>query len=158
MSLTFSIDEKTSPPVIILAGPVDESATNTLISLKNLPNGPYIFNLIGLSGINSIGVRNWLNFMKEFQIQHEVRFSNCTVEFIRQVNMIPPFIGKGKIESFFAQFYCETCEDSFDVLFYSTTPLDDLNSSLSSQRCKTCSSISECVESPDEYLRFLPQK
>ena len=158
MSLTFSLNDKASPKVISLVGSVDESAADALNTLKSLPKGTYSIDLAGILSINSIGVRNWLNFIKDFQTEREVKFSNCTYEFIRQVNMIPPFKGKGEIESFFAQFYCETCDNSFDLLFDAKSPVDLLRSKLSSQRCPSCSTISECVESPNEYLTFLEPK
>ncbi len=92
--------------ITILKGIIDED-TN-LDKLMKI-NGPLVFNWQEISGINSCGVRTWVNFMKQVA-DRPVYYDSCPPLIVRQMNMVPSFVGHAKVLSVFASYICEACE------------------------------------------------
>lgn len=97
---------------IMLRGVIDEDTDFNL--LKKLP-GSLIFNLRGITSINSCGVRNWVNFLKEVA-DRKVYYVECPPLIVRQMNMVPSFVGQARVVSVFGAYVCEECESEKLVL------------------------------------------
>ena len=83
---------------IFLSGKIDEDGEVTLGELKDKVTGKCIFNFKEVTGINSCGVRAWINFMREVEKKgSSVIFEECTPDVISQINMIPNFKSKATI-------------------------------------------------------------
>lgn len=83
-------------------GEVDER-----VDLSTLrPSGKVVFDLAGVTRLNSEGVRRWVNFMRGLGEVTELSFVRCSVSLLTQLNMISGILGKGTIRSFYAPYYC----------------------------------------------------
>lgn len=60
--------------------------------------------------INSIGVKNWINWMSRIPKKLRVHFVNCIPAIVNQLNSVVGFISEsGIVESFFVPFACDHC-------------------------------------------------
>jgi len=75
------------------------------------------FDLKGLRAINSVGIKNWLNWVNSLKTE-KFSFSNCPVSFIMQANMVEGFLPQGSsVSSFVVPYYCEVCDEEARHLF-----------------------------------------
>ena len=95
-----------------LSGVIDE---DTDFEELKKEQGPLYLNLAGVTGINSLGIRGWVNFWKELSGK-EVFYIECPPVIVRQMNMIPSFSGPAKVVSVFVPYVCENCETEELVL------------------------------------------
>jgi len=104
----FSIEEKLSNQTrtILLKGVIDE---DTDFSEIHKFEGPLHLNLSGITSINSLGIRAWVNFWKTVT-DKAVIYVECPPVIVRQLNMIPSFSGRATVSSVFVPFICDECE------------------------------------------------
>jgi hypothetical protein len=112
-----------------------------------------IFNFSQVKSINSLGVRAWVSFLRVVEEKGEVVFAECTADVIMQINMIPSFLGKGKVESFYVNYVCEICnkEEKKLVLTKDLAPKTIPPSPL----CTTEDCGMQTEELEEEYFVFL---
>lgn len=129
----------------------EKSLQNTFENLKNVKK--ITINFSKIKGINSLGVRVWVVFLRTLEEKREVFFEECTQDIIMQINMIPSFLGKGKITSFFVNYICEKC----DKIEKRTIAMKDLKAGEipSPPQCEndSCDMVTEELE--EEYFVFL---
>jgi len=99
---------------VALMGPINEDADLTFQQIQSeiKDEKKVIFNFSQIKSINSLGVRAWVSFLRSIEENREIIFAECTADVIMQINMIPSFLGKGKVESFFVSYVCEICTKS----------------------------------------------
>lgn len=158
MPISVSIDSQNDIIVVTMAGTIDENSDQGFKSLLSVRNGKVNLDLNGITAINSIGVRTWVNFMQNFRQTHEITLQNCPPDIIMQINMIPSFLGIGTVESFLAPFFCANCKTTFHKSFLVSDTYNKLLEELNVQACQTCGSECECEEIPSDYLRFMRPK
>ncbi len=74
--------------------------------------------LKGVRSINSVGIREWLNWIRPVSTVSQVVFIKTPKALVFQMNMVEGFLPKnGVVQSFFVPFYCETCDKEENVLF-----------------------------------------
>lgn len=155
MSFHVVIDRSDTHVKVSMWGAIDEFSHEGFKPMLSIGNGKTSVNLDGVTSINSMGVRVWLNFMKNFRLNHEIILQKCPVDVVMQINMIPDFLGMGQVESFYAPYFCEKCNRSYQMLFLTEDIQKDLGLSLSTQNCPTCKAPNPCGEDTDEYLYFM---
>ncbi len=149
----FKFDKKTegNRTTVLLQGTVDEDATFDAIA--KLP-GSLVFNFKGMVSINSCGVRNWVNFLKTLS-QTEIFFEECPPAIVRQMNMVPSFVGHAKVLSVYVPYVCESCDAEKLVLvgaekFGQGSP--KIEETLTCESCKT--GEMELDGHPQQYFAF----
>ena len=103
----FEITESGTGNHVNLIGIIDEDTDFS--ALLKLKTSPVVFNFKNITSINSCGIRTWVNFVKEFP-EGNVTFIECPPLVVRQMNMVPSFMGKAKVESVFVPYVCDSCE------------------------------------------------
>ncbi len=88
-----------------------------------------VIDLDKVERINSYGIRQWINVMKEIcENSKQVIFHRCPPAFVEQFNMISNFGGGGMVFSFYLPFYSEN-EDKEEMRLYALpdgkTPEED---------------------------------
>lgn len=111
------------------------------------------FDLAQVSYINSLGVREWIRFLRQVNIQG-FELHACSVPFVLQASIIPPMIGRGTVVSFFAPYYCEGCDHHADKLLQSATILA-ANHEPPVFQCSKCGDNMMLDDLPERYLAFL---
>ena len=161
MSLSkLNIDKRETPDgtVVSLRGSIDEE-TNFAEIDGTEPR--LIFDLSGVSLINSMGIRNWVNWMKANRNRSLV-FRNCSKPIVDQINALEGFLPPGSVvESFFVPYVCENCGHADRVLFRRTHEFDqgtaDQKQSIRPPelKCPKCGEQMEMDVIEAKYFRFL---
>src|SRR5690606_12255057 len=95
------------------------------------------FDLSQVNYINSLGIREWINFLKEASIQG-YEFHACSIAFVLQASLAPDVLGRGTVASFFAPYHCEQCEHGEERLLQSATVLAAENREPPIYQCPSC--------------------
>lgn len=132
----FDVVENQGQCHIKLNGIIDEN-TN-LTALLNYKGKHLVFNFKDVTSINSCGIRTWVNFMKELSGSN-IEFVECPPVIVRQMNMVPSFLGSAKVTSVFVPYVCDSCEHEHYELF-SIQDYKSGKSVLETMNCEKCSS------------------
>ena len=158
MALTVMIENLNGTYNSKVVGQIDEYAGDSFKPFYEIPSGRVTIDLSGVQSINSVGVRVWINFMSSFRESHEIILQKCPPDIIMQINMIPNFLGAGKIESFLSPYFCSNCDLNFFVEFPTSIPFNELLQEIEYQDCKKCNMSCECGEITSEFINFLNPK
>jgi DNA-binding response OmpR family regulator len=137
---------------VVLKGDITEATS--FADLLPVMVGRIDFDLSQVSYINSLGVREWVNFLRQAGIQG-YEFHACSIAFVLQASMVPDVLGRGTIASFFAPYQCESCEYSEERLLQSATILATENRAPPTFACPECEDRLVLDDIPDRYLAFL---
>ncbi|MBT7608867.1 MAG: hypothetical protein HN576_03870 [Bacteriovoracaceae bacterium] len=106
--------------------------------------------------INSCGVSEWIKFVEAVSnIGSKIQYFNCPQIIVQQVNMVTGFVpGNGSIETFYAPYFCDDCENEDKILLKSS----DLKGRTAPElKCTKCGELSEIDAMEDIYLNFIPE-
>lgn len=152
--LGWQLEQQPDGTVVKFAGEIDENADFT--ELRHRLEGPVMFHLEGIRRINSCGVREWVNFVRDLPEVTKLTFTHCSPAIVTQLNMIYNFRGNAKIRSFYAPYVCESCGNEEDKLL-------DVDAQFPEGRidqvpeftCERCQEPMEFDDLPERYLSFL---
>jgi anti-anti-sigma regulatory factor len=135
-----------------LKGEINENAD--LTDLRRQMSGHVLLDLEGVTRINSCGVREWVNLMREIEVA-SLTFVRCSASVVMQLNAIYNFRGPARVQSFFAPYVCEVCcVDDYKLL-----EVGEHFSAGAAQaptfRCSRCGGVMMFDELPERYLSFL---
>jgi hypothetical protein len=137
-----------------LSGEVTEDAD--FGPILSHPAAKLILSLENIKHLNSTGVREWLEFIKELGRQgRAVALDRCSVPIVRQLNMINNFRGVAAVESVFVPYFCKECDAEKTVLEALASPSAPLGSPLP---CPDCAALMEFDDVPDTYFAFCQVK
>jgi len=115
-----------------------------------------VVNLLGVKRINSCGVREWVNAIKEIPPDKQLEFVECSSLMVKQFNMITNFAGHGKIISFIAPYFCSRCNKQFEKLIVLSDYLEELLSlNAPTFPCPECRGNLEFDDLEDRYFQFI---
>ena len=142
-----TISNEEGKTVVNLIGVIDEDAKFDEISGQS---GTIVINFKEISGINSCGVRNWVNFIKTLSGQ-EVHYANCPPTVVKQMNMIPSFVAHAKVDSVFVPYVCDNCDNEKLEL----VSVDKFGSVQEVMKCEKCGQEElELDGHPQQYFAF----
>ena len=94
--------------LMVLEGWLDERAE--LPELDDPVKGDLVLDLQGITLVNSLGVRNWIQWLKVLRVESDVKLINCSPAVVKQVNILQGFLSdRTKIESIYVPYFCEDC-------------------------------------------------
>jgi len=98
-----------------------------------------------------------VDFLKTFE--GNIKYVNTCIFFVEQFNMVPQFFGAAsKIDSLFAPFFCDDCDDEKEILMVLDENVNVLAKELIGNfNCPECSSELERDFDPEEYFRFFDE-
>jgi len=147
----FECKTRGDKKVVILKGVIDEDTTfEGILKL----GGPYIFNFRELTSINSCGIRTWVNFLKDLGTM-QIFYEECLPLIVRQLNMVPSFLGGAKVLSVYLPYVCENCEAEKLVLLDGKqldNPLANLKETMKCEECEK--GEMEFDGHPQQYFAF----
>jgi len=145
--------EENGAQLIILSGTINED-TNLLESCP-VDRKQVIFDCGKVQRINSVGVKNWIQFMKHLSQEGiSVTLRECSVSLVEQINMIKDFIpSSAKIESVQLPYYSSDLDQDFTKTF----TLDALKASFPNPPAAMDENGKEAEfdDIPEEYLAFI---
>lgn len=101
---------------ITLSGPLDEFSVLGGLNLARFKQ--LSFHLKGLTSINSVGVREWVDLMTSVPSEAAVDFVDCPRPFVDQMNILVGFVPRqARVRSFAVPYYCDSCQQEEAVYF-----------------------------------------
>ncbi len=138
--------------VVTFSGLIDEDSS--FESIENKLNGNVIFDFEEVSLINSCGIREWVTFLESVDKGTILTYRNCRQIIIEQVNMVHGFIRDGaRIESFYAPYYCEECDQEHKVHLNVADVKDGKAPEIKCPKCKTADLEFDAIE--EQYFQFI---
>lgn len=154
VALSWRIKERPGLTTVEFVGEIDENAD--FVELRRKLRGAVAFQLAEVRRINSCGVREWVNFVRDLPHVTDLSFSHCSPAIVTQLNMIYNFRGSARIRSFYAPYVCERCGQEEEKLVDVPAPGSGRHE-LPSFACAQCGATMEFDDLPERYLSFLAE-
>lgn len=148
-----STENKTA--YVKISGPMNEDLGIELTTLFDIKGKVFIIDMAGIDYINSIGVRAWVNFIRNFSQGREITFIRCSSDVVDQLNMVPAFLGGSRVQSFFGPFTCPKCTTEKSCLFEGELNIPRLKEKCSTIMCEDCEEQMNFDEDPADYFGFI---
>jgi anti-anti-sigma regulatory factor len=156
METTVQVIQEKDHDKLVIVGPINEEAEVHLTKIKDQLAKKLVINFRQVTYINSLGVRAWINFMRDIAGRSLV-FEECTPEIVNQINMIPNFRADAHIKSVYGTFYCNSCDNTQEEIFeqgknFPIPPKYEVNL----PKCRKCGSDdTEFEEVEDAFFAFV---
>jgi hypothetical protein len=142
--------------VVELRGEIDENADFS--ELRQNLRGDVELDLESVSRINSCGVREWVNFVRNLERVRSLSFTRCSPPVVLQLNTIYNFRGPAVVRSFLAPYVCEACHvDEYKLLDVVEHFPDRQYNRVPAFLCRRCGGVMMFDELPERYLSFLAE-
>jgi CheY-like chemotaxis protein len=150
----WEIVDETERTRVVLKGDITEATS--FRDLESAMVGRVDFDLSQVRYMNSLGVREWVEFLRKSPI-HGYEFHACSVPFVLQASMVDDVLGRGTVTSFFAPYHCDRCDHHEERLLQTAAVLASENREPPSFSCPECDGDLILDDLPDRYLAFLHQ-
>ncbi len=153
--LTLEVKVGTDHDELIIVGPLTEATKATLAAFK-LPADlkPHlVLDLFGIKHVNSIGIRDWIPFLRSLETSHGITMKRCSPTFVMARNVIPAMSGAAKIESVSRGYECPSLH--YWWVEMATANVDPDDADKEKVICKQCGAKGRPEYDGDEYFRFL---
>jgi anti-anti-sigma regulatory factor len=154
--LRATVESDGDTSVVKLVGFLDEE--NKLKRLvEKIPAGTAMIDLAGVERINSLGIRDWVNWMSALE-QNGTRpvLVSCSPAIVAQINLVKNFTGHGAVKSFQVPYHCRECDED-RVIVVETSEMSSPETPPPTVPCKTCKRAMDVDEMPESYFAFLGQ-
>jgi anti-anti-sigma regulatory factor len=162
MPFNIALESGPQNEVIFISGSIDENSNFEGVKPKSLL--PLHIDLRGVKHINSLGLRNWVQWMKTL-LQHKsgIFLRNCPAICVNQINILEGFLPMNAIvESIEVPFICETCGSQStynaargkDFIEYTQERPERVMMQMVLP-CTKCNAPSEADIIPSRYFKFL---
>ena len=141
--------------MVELYGDFDETADLRELSLAL--RGPVAIDLGGIRRINSAGVREWIEFVRNLPMVTELLLVGCSKVSVAQLNLIENFRGPARVESFWAPYAC-ACGNEREILLEACERVGVARVPSAPPVLCECGRIMELDELPDRYFLFLADR
>jgi hypothetical protein len=140
-------------PRVTFAGRIDDSAALADL-VAQIPAGPIVLDTDGVTFVNSIGMREWMRFVRAIRDRGAtVTLDRVADVLMTQINMIPDLARKVTVTSFHAQYVCPQCGGE-------AAPLVDAIAHAAALKrlqapplpCLECGAATELADFPERYL------
>jgi anti-anti-sigma regulatory factor/DNA-directed RNA polymerase subunit RPC12/RpoP len=127
---------------VTFGGRIDETAQ--LASLvAQMPPGPVVLVPEGVTFVNSVGLREWIRFLRALREGGHAVTLECVADVLMtQMNLIGELRGLD-VMSFHAQYECPTCRNEDQPL---------VDATLAPVACRECGSPMQLADFPERYL------
>lgn len=150
-----TIQQRGDVTYLKLAGVIDED--NELFDLLDqLGAGTVVINLADIERINSCGVRDWVNWLAKLEKKGaKVVFVECSPAIVAQINLVNNFTGNGVVKSFYAPYFCPSC-DLEKVLLIEMDEMKAMDTPKAPVcRCDECDGVMDFDDMEESYFAFV---
>jgi predicted RNA-binding Zn-ribbon protein involved in translation (DUF1610 family) len=137
---------------LTMAGRIDDGVALSEL-LPHLQAGEVVIDTAGVVFINSIGLREWMRFVRVVRQRGPVVLERVADVLMTQMNLIPELAKSVTIRSFHAQYVCPACGAEPTPLVDAIAHADGLRA-LQAPRlpCPECGAQMELGDFPERYL------
>jgi prepilin-type N-terminal cleavage/methylation domain-containing protein len=147
--------------VVKITGNVDEYAD--FKKIPRPPNQRLVLDLAGVTMLNSVGLRTWVNWTRELRLPEGIFLRNCPPPVVHQMNILDGFLPLGAtVESFQIPYHCESCGHEENKTLernkdFREATIGEKEKIVFSESipCSACSEAAEADIMPAKYLKFL---
>jgi hypothetical protein len=161
MDFTYTTKEENGALKLAFSGPIDEDA-----DFPEVAPGKYQgveVDLNAVTAINSVGIREWLEWIKTFSEQTPLKLMRCPKAIVFQFNMVEGFLpAKANVGSFYVPFFCEACDQEENLLFSIGKEVTAGSGSFkimfdpaAGAKCKDCGKVMDMDVTEAKYFQFL---
>lgn len=145
------LDAELSAGRVVLRGRIDDSSPLGELAAQ-VPPGNVTIDTDGVTYVNSIGMREWMRFVRSLRARGHVTFERVADVLITQMNMLPEFDGS-TVTSFHAQYICGSCGAEAAPLVDALAHAADLRWMRAPKLpCPECGKSMELADFPERYL------
>jgi len=137
---------------VVLRGDITEATR--FDDLAPVLIGRIDFDMSQVTYMNSIGVREWIDFLGRLPIR-DYEFHACSIAFVLQASLVDGVLGIGEVVSFFAPYVCEDCDQQEERLLQATNVLTTGTRRPPVFGCSRCDGRLVLDDFPERYLAFL---
>ncbi len=139
------------PGRVVLRGRIDDSSLLGDLA-GQVPAGDVAIDTEGVTFVNSIGMREWMRFVRALKARGRLTFERVADVLMTQMNMLPEFDGS-TVTSFHAQYVCESCGAEPAPLVDAVAHAQDLRSMRAPKLpCPECGKPMDLADFPERYL------
>jgi hypothetical protein len=141
---------------LTLAGRIDDSAP--LVGLVDQVRADdVVIDTGGVVFINSIGVREWMRFLRGLAATgSRIRLENVAEVIVTQMNLIPDLRIGATVASVQAPYACDKCGAELGALVDVVRHADELRAMRPpTYTCPECGGVMRLADYPDRYFSFL---
>ncbi len=154
VALSWRIKERPGFTTVEFFGEIDENAD--FAELRRRLTGNVVFHLAEVRRMNSCGVREWVNFVRDLPNVEELTFTHCSPAIVTQLNMINNFRGAARVRSFYAPYVCDECGNEEEKLLDVQSQFPNGNTNrVPPHICSKCQKPMDFDDLPERYLSFL---
>lgn len=157
-SASYEILENADSTKLIIKGRIDE---NTKLPNVLAKGQPLHIDLGGVTGVNSVGCRQWAIWIKNLKRGGATFLHKCPPIFINQVNILIGLLPDDfTVESFYVPYHCESCGAEEVQLFERGRHFQTLEAINVQEQiiCPVCSALMELDVVKERYFGFLRRK
>lgn len=155
--MQYVVQEHNGAHWVTLTGVINEDSEIPLkqVAQELEQSKMVIFNFKDVKSVNSLGVRAWVTFLRAIDsvAGRTIYFAECIPDIIMQINMIPSFLGKASILSFYVN-YVSTATNKTHRVLIETKDLPP-QTIPSAPNCPDTGTPMETEELEEEYFAFL---
>jgi anti-anti-sigma regulatory factor len=140
-----------------LSGVIDED--NELAELtERIGQGTTVIDLGEIERINSCGVRDWVNWLGKIEKGGaKPVLVECSPAIVAQINLVNNFTGNGVVKSFFAPYFCPSCDLEKVLLVETQEMLSQDRPKAPTCRCDECDGVMDFDDMEESYFAFVGQ-
>ncbi len=152
---SFAVHARDEVTYVKLAGVIDED--NELGGLaEKLHAGTAVIDVGEIERINSCGVRDWVNWLGKAESGGaRVVLIECSPAIVAQINLVNNFTGQGVVKSFYAPYFCPSCDLEKVLLVETRDMVGHHPFKAPSCRCDECDGPMDFDDMEESYFAFL---
>ena len=145
-----------APGRVVLVGRLDDTASLTTIAV---PPGDVAIDTGGVTFVNSVGMREWIRFVRALAARGNVTLDNVADVLMTQMNMIEALHDLATVRSFHAQYACGACGAESAPLVDAVAHAAELAQLRApSSPCPECGAAMQLADYPERYLMMFRAK
>lgn len=140
---------------IKLSGVIDED--NELGALVDrIGSGTSVIDLAEIERINSCGVRDWVNWLGRSEKKGaDIVMVECSPAIVAQINLVNNFVGTGAVKSFYAPYFCPSCDLEKVLLVDMEEIFGQDRPKAPVCRCDECDGVMDFDDMEESYFAFI---
>ena len=153
-NFTPLFDPASKTLTVNFSGNIDE--TTEFADMSSQPFQKVILNLENVKLINSIGVREWLKWIRNLPKHSEIVYRKCPRAIVVQMGLVGGFFREGtQIASFEVPYSCTKCSERFSIFFQKDVDYKHGKVGSLDRKCPKCGAPAELEVVESSYFGFL---
>jgi hypothetical protein len=138
---------------VTLKGTIDEASGKTLLDiLPKLLDADLIFDCAAVGAINSVGFRQWIQFLRSLEGKSSFEFQNCPMSYVEYAGLLAETAYASRITSVLVPFRCLSCGRE-DNPSYELDAIDE-KAGFGIAVCAACNGVLEPQLPATEFTRL----